>query len=418
MSERLLSVLLQQAVLLSVGIALLLALRPLLRKRLGAGGVYAAWLLVPALLLTPLLPRPAQEPLRVVLQAAGTIGTAAPRSQPVPPADGAAIWLALWLGGAAFIAAIQVRRQWRLARLGPRLPAGSSPALVGLLRPQVALPRDFEQRFNAEERALILAHELVHRDRRDNAWNLLACTLTALHWWNPLAWWAARRMQADQELACDAAVLTAHPGAAADYTRALLAAHDLTHHGAPLSSRWGSAHPLVERIAMLNHARRLSGVGRTAVGALLLAATGLGYAVQAAEPPADRQRAELKLEIRYRTGKDGATTTLSSQPTLQVRLGERATVMLNGQPDKPSPQTLAIAVTARDAGNDRVELQMEISKGSPLTVVSRPRLITANGVKGLIEQGRDDPVASEHLSIAITPTLLAAAATNAQPGTR
>ena len=58
MSERLLGLLLQQAVLLGVGVVLMAALRPLLLKRLGAGSVYAAWLLVPALLLTPLLPRP------------------------------------------------------------------------------------------------------------------------------------------------------------------------------------------------------------------------------------------------------------------------------------------------------------------------------------------------------------------------
>ena len=193
MSERLLAVLLQQALLFSVGIAAVAALRTLLLKRLGAGSVYAAWLLVPALLATPLLPRPAQEPLHMVLQATGTSKNAALRALPTPPPDHAATWLALWLGVAAALAAAQARRQWRLARLGLRLPAGSSPALVGLLRPRIALPADFEQRFSPAERELILAHEQVHQARGDNAWNLLACTLTALHWWNPLGWWAARR---------------------------------------------------------------------------------------------------------------------------------------------------------------------------------------------------------------------------------
>ncbi|PTT89225.1 hypothetical protein DBR42_08280, partial [Pelomonas sp. HMWF004] len=252
MSERLLSVLLQQAALLSAGIILLATLRPLLLKRLGAGGVYTAWVLVPALLLTPLLPRPPQEPLRVVLQAVRNSEAVAAPALPAPPPDQPVIWLALWLGGAALVAATAAWRQWRLARLGERLPAGSSPALVGLFKPRVALPVDFEQRFSPAERELILAHEQVHRDRLDNLWNLLACALTALHWWNPLAWLAARRLRADQELACDAAVLATRPDALADYTRALLSAHDLHHLGAPLASRWGTTHPLVERIAMLN----------------------------------------------------------------------------------------------------------------------------------------------------------------------
>ena len=57
MSEKLLAVLVQQALLLSVAAVVMALARPLLLKRLGAGSVYAAWLLVPALLLTPLLPR-------------------------------------------------------------------------------------------------------------------------------------------------------------------------------------------------------------------------------------------------------------------------------------------------------------------------------------------------------------------------
>ena len=142
MSERLLVVLLQQALLLSAGVAVMALARPLLMKRLGASSVYAAWLLVPALLLTPLLPRPAQEPLRVVLQATGTSEAMAGPALRAPSPDEATFWLTLWLGGAIVLTATQIGRQWRLARLGRNLPAGSSPALVGLLRPRVALPVD------------------------------------------------------------------------------------------------------------------------------------------------------------------------------------------------------------------------------------------------------------------------------------
>jgi hypothetical protein len=161
----------------------------------------------------------------------------------------------------------------------------------------VALPVDFEQRFSPAERELILAHEQVHRDRLDNLWNLLACALTALHWCNPLAWWAARRLQADQELACDAAVLAARPDAVADYARALLAAHDLTAHGAPLASRWGTTHPLVERIAMLNRPLPLTRRRLAALGTALLLLAGLAYGMQIGTPESAARAPNIELEV-------------------------------------------------------------------------------------------------------------------------
>ncbi len=406
MTEALLAGLLRQAALFSLAVLLLALLHPLL-QRLGAGALYLGWLLLPAVLLTAALPRPAMEPLHLALQAAGAAAPPVANTLPAAPAGTADTWLALWLTGTAGVLLVQAWRQRRLARLGALLPAGSSPALVGLLRPRVALPAAFEQRFPPAQRQLILAHERVHLARLDNLWNLLACTLAALHWWNPLAWWAARRWQADQELACDAAVLAAHPSARADYTQALLAAHDLHHLGAPLASRWGTSHPLVERIAMLNHPHRLTRLKAGALAASLLALAGAAYAVQGEASTADAPLVELKLELNYRTGNAEHRKTESAKATLRVHLGERALLMLNGRPGAPAPDQVAVAIVAHDLGDDKIDLRAEVSKGDPLNIVSRPRLITRNGVKALIEQGREDPVASEHLSLSITPTLLA-----------
>lgn len=328
MADAALNTLVQQALLLSLAIALLWALRPLL-KRLGAGAVYAAWLLVPALLLTPALPRPAQEPLRLVMQAAG--GGNAPVAMPAlptPTTGHAAPWLALWLVGVALVVVVQARRQWRLARLGERLPAGSSPALVGLLRPRIALPLDFKTRFNTVERELVIAHEQVHRQRLDNFWNLLACAITALHWWNPLAWWAARRMHADQELACDATVLASRPDARADYTRALLAAHDLRNLGAPLASRWGTTHPLVERIAMLSRPKPLTRRRAALLSIPLLCISGAAYALQSgapnAQPGADARMVEIRLAL--------SSGEFKASPWLITALGARSSLQMEIAP--------------------------------------------------------------------------------------
>ncbi|MFG6486950.1 hypothetical protein ACG04R_09725 [Roseateles sp. BYS78W] len=146
-----------------------------------------------------------------------------------------------------------------------------------------------------------------------------------------------------------------------------------------------------------------------ALGLALLAVVGLAYAAQDTSPDAEGPQVELKLDIRHVTGPEKARTTLTSQPTVRTALGKRALVMFNGTPDHPTPDSLAIAIEARDLGDDKIDLQAEISRGAPLNVVARPRLITRNGIKATIELGSNDPAAMDLLSVVITPTLQGAA---------
>ena len=55
----------------------------------------------------------------------------------------------------------------------------------------------------------VLLHELAHLRRRDPLWQLVAHCGLALHWFNPLAWFAVRRLRIEQERACDDFVLRA-----------------------------------------------------------------------------------------------------------------------------------------------------------------------------------------------------------------
>ena len=84
----------------------------------------------------------------------------------------------------------------------------NSPAVTGILRPSLLLPANFPQGFNEVETRLILLHEFTHLKRHDLTVNWLACTLQALHWFNPILWFAFARMRADSEAACDARVLS------------------------------------------------------------------------------------------------------------------------------------------------------------------------------------------------------------------
>jgi beta-lactamase regulating signal transducer with metallopeptidase domain len=105
-----------------------------------------------------------------------------------------------------------LRRRVGLRRL-PRLrvSTGAQPAAPlawGWLRPVVLLPRGAD-RWDPARLEVVLLHELAHVRRGDNLSQLLALAACALHWFNPLFWLCARRMQADAEVACDDLVLCA-----------------------------------------------------------------------------------------------------------------------------------------------------------------------------------------------------------------
>ena len=398
MTETVLWTLLQQSVLLSVAVAVLRSARPLLR-RLGAGLTYAAWSLVPVLLLTPALPRPGVEPVGIALSAASAPAAAGQAFGALPLHIGTTPWLALWLAGTLVVLGVQAWQQRRLARLGDRLPAGSSPALVGLLKPRIALPADFEDRFRPEERVLILAHEAVHRERLDNLWNLLASLLVALHWWNPLAWWGARRMQADQELACDAAVLAARPESRSTYALALMAAHSLRPEVAPAASRWVSSHPLVERIAMLSHPVRASRRSAILLVCALASCAGLAWAGQPAEAVGVNSPG-LKLSVVLAQQQGDRVNRLSF--AMAGRAGERMRMENAGDASEARPP-MALELTARMTEPGKVQVDAVLWQGRPLAVVSKPRIVVKLNEPGMVEQL--EPGTNSRTTLVIVPSL-------------
>jgi TonB family protein len=114
-------------------------------------------------------------------------------------------------------ARLDLRRPIRLlAASGP-----VSPMAWGLWRPAILLPAAAGEWPEALRRSILL-HELAHLKRHDWALQILTRLACAMHWFNPLVWWAARRSRQESERACDDQVLSA--GAAApDYAAHLLA---------------------------------------------------------------------------------------------------------------------------------------------------------------------------------------------------
>lgn len=109
-----------------------------------------------------------------------------------------------------------------------------APIVVGAIAPIVVVPYA-ALAWSAERWRVVLLHELAHVRRRDGAVNLVAQLACSLHWIDPLAWIAARRLREERELAADDAVLRG--GArASSYAEHLVAIATGAAHGAPAAA--------------------------------------------------------------------------------------------------------------------------------------------------------------------------------------
>lgn len=100
-------------------------------------------------------------------------------------------------------AELGVKKPVRLAVTGRLKP----PAVFGIFRPVILLPRALAESCPENELRYIFLHELTHIRRHDGAVRLLVLLLEAANWFNPALWYAFHIMSEDCEISCDACVL-------------------------------------------------------------------------------------------------------------------------------------------------------------------------------------------------------------------
>jgi beta-lactamase regulating signal transducer with metallopeptidase domain len=174
-----------------------------------------------------------------------TLGSGAPAS--LMGEERAVLLLALWLaGGVALGTAILLQERAFRARA----EAGrAGPAVMGVFWPRIVLPADFATRFDEQARKMVDLHERAHIKRGDPVANLVIAGIQVLGWCNPLVHLGALCARLDQEMACDATVLSLRPTLRRTYAEALVEAHT-RRTGSPLACFF-AAHPLVLRVKLL-----------------------------------------------------------------------------------------------------------------------------------------------------------------------
>ncbi len=315
-------------------IILVLIVRRPVKRVFGAGAAYALWLAPAARLLLPELK---------ILPASSPVADAAPPAdfvfaQTLVSANTGLDWFAVASAAAIFLwvtiavawialrmeehrrfisnaisasspAPLSVMRETRAvatdmgmnARFRMRIAQGpAGPLVIGVFRPLIILPADFETEYTPAERRLAIAHELAHIARGDLTAGFAAMIIQALQWPNPLIHVAVRAFRVDQEAACDAAVLkrASGPDAVSDYACAILKTAKRTHQPAYGLSL---GHPLKERLMSLTQHKPsfLRQTAGRAIAALLvvggLAATAsYGYAASDEDKSIDE---DVRVEV-------------------------------------------------------------------------------------------------------------------------
>ncbi len=225
----------------------------------------------------------------------------------------------------------------------------SMPMAWGILRSTVLLPAESASWTHARRRVVLL-HEMAHLKRRDCQTLLLARIVTALHWFNPLAWTATRRLQAERERACDDLVLSVGTRGS-EYAQHLLEiARAMRAHTAPGWATVAMARPseLEGRLlAILDPSRNRRRATRVATVVGLVAMALLVFPLAALQPramaqqeqQAEKLEAKIKLQLEERL-----EYKLRSQVDIQTRIAVEV------------PIELQFAIDPNELGSDTEEL--------------------------------------------------------------
>ncbi|MEO8002448.1 MAG: M56 family metallopeptidase [Arenimonas sp.] len=396
MSADLLPILLKTTLASSIAIVLVLMFRLPLRKFFGARVAYLIWCLVPLATIAVLIP--AQEMVvtiaatsEAVTSGAGLTGAPVlPAQENHMPED---LCLLLWAFGIAacaywfsrqqkkFVDSLGVLNQ-RYANVFSAENNLQGPSVIGVLQPRIVLPSDFDERYNAEEKSLVLTHEYAHVARGDTRINLLAAALRCVFWFNPLLHWADAKFRFDQELSTDAQVLSQFPSKRKSYADAMLKTQ-MASIGLPVACHWQAHHPLKERILMLKKTspgKLLHVFGLSVVTVLSLTAAFAAWSTQ----PANIIVAQAKENMLYEIKINAIIDRVDQKPITLREAPGKAFAVVQGE----GKQAWSYELSLTPIDNQFSTIKGKVKYGE--TLISEPDFKIANGKNAVISVSTKD----------------------------
>jgi beta-lactamase regulating signal transducer with metallopeptidase domain/uncharacterized GH25 family protein len=237
--------------------------------------------------------------------------------------------------------------------------AVQSPALFGLLRLRLLLPRGIGGQFAGRELRYIFFHELAHVKRGDLWLNWLVTALQIMHWFNPLLWLGFARLRADRELACDElALLRAGDKAGTAYGETVVKLLENLNRPAAIPGLVGileDKKQMRRRISMIANFRKPS---RWSVLAVFLVAAVAAAALTDAQ---SNKPADQRIKVSSDTVSTNSKPATGYDPYFavenllitnsQVRPDLTGTVSAKGGVPLPVPATIFIATAAPKIGS-------------------------------------------------------------------
>jgi beta-lactamase regulating signal transducer with metallopeptidase domain/uncharacterized GH25 family protein len=240
----------------------------------------------------------------------------------------------------------QIRRQVLLLETD----AVQSPALFGLFKLRLLVPRGFGGQFNHGELRYVFLHELAHVKRGDLWLNWLVTALQIVHWFNPLLWFGFARLRADRELACDElALLRAGDHAGTAYGETIVKLLENLNRPAAIPGLVGileDKQQMRRRISMIANFRR---PGKWSALAILLIAGVAAAALTDAQTSSGSRGNEAQVE-KTKVSSQQSEISQSLLTSTATKPDLTGTVSAKSGGPLPVPATVFIATAAPKSG--------------------------------------------------------------------
>ncbi len=326
-------------------------------------------------------------------------------------------------------------RAWQLAlRMGMRdcpevivLPARVAPLLwVMGGEALLCLPEALVRALAPGSVDTLMAHELAHYRRRDYWVRALEFVALGLYWWNPVVWFARRRLREAEEECCDAWVIAAMPDMARTYATALVDTLEFLAEepsATPVAaSGIGSVTDLKRRLTMIMRGKTPRALG-WAGGLLLATLMALlplwprAAAVQAADeddpPPSQANRDEQKLRKELQRLESDLQQKLQEVKALEQKLraasSESEVARKRMQESMSRIKEAARQAARAEAERARAEAARARAEAASMRDRMRKELVRNRGTgsgQGEGESGQEEHAAGRrviHLEIVCSP---------------